>query len=72
MTSNKFTPAREHLLAGVAIPTRKDALVLSVLSINHRREVVDKNVVAVVRSCFVDTMCWIGEAWSDVIMLRLA
>ena len=60
--SNKFTPACEDLLAGVAAPIRKDALVLSVLSINHIGEVVDENIVAVVRSCFVDTMCWIGDA----------
>ena len=50
--SNESIPACEDLLAWVAVPTRKDALVVSVLSINNIDGMVYEDVVAVVRSCF--------------------
>jgi len=48
--SNESIPACEDLLARVVVPTRKDALVVSVLRINNIGGMVYEDVVAVVRS----------------------
>jgi len=60
--SNESIPACEHLLAGVTVPNRKDALVVSVFSIDNEGDMIYEDVVAVVCSSFADTVSWSGDS----------
>jgi len=60
--SNELIPACEDFLAGVAVPTRKDALVVGILRINNVGGMIYEDVVAVVCGSFADTVCWDGDS----------
>jgi len=66
---NEFIPSCEDFLAGVAVPTRKDALIVSGFAINNIWGVVYEDIIAIFSRCFADTMC-VVHGGKDIIYMN--